>query len=71
MDRAPVAGGGASTCPCGCAAPARRSPPAVGFGPFSTGAFYAVHDDGNVAAFSWTAIAGALGLRKDCMLPAR
>jgi 3-phytase len=41
------------------------------FGPFSAGAFYAVHDDGNVAAFSWSAIADALGLRKDCVLPAR
>jgi 3-phytase len=43
----------------------------TGFGPFEAGAFYAVHDDGNVAAFSWSAIADALGLRKDCTLPAR
>ncbi|HEY7612048.1 MAG TPA: phytase [Gemmatimonadales bacterium] len=37
-----------------------------GFGNFPSGAFYAVHNDGNVAAFSWAAIADALGLRKDC-----
>jgi 3-phytase len=37
-----------------------------GFGKFPSGAFYAVHNDGNVAAFSWVAIADALGLRKDC-----
>lgn len=43
----------------------------VGFGPFEAGAFYAVHDDGNVAAFSWSAIADALGLRSDCVQPAR
>ena len=43
----------------------------VGFGPFPAVAFYAVHDDGNVAAFSWSAIADALGLRKDCVQPAR
>ena len=41
-----------------------------GFGNFPSGAFYAVHNDGNVAAFSWSAIADALGLRKDCELPA-
>ena len=41
-----------------------------GFGSFPSGAFYAVHNDGNVAAFSWAAIAGALGLRKDCHSPA-
>ena len=35
-----------------------------GFGPFPQGAFYAVHDDGNVAAFAWDRIASALGL--DC-----
>jgi 3-phytase len=40
-----------------------------GFGDFPNGAFYAVHNDGNVAAFSWTAIAEALNLRKDCGLP--
>ena len=40
-----------------------------GFGDFPSGAFYAVHNDGNVAAFSWAAIADALGLRKDCALP--
>jgi 3-phytase len=37
-----------------------------GFADFPSGAFYAVHNDGNVAAFSWGAIADALGLRKDC-----
>jgi 3-phytase len=41
-----------------------------GFGNFPSGAFYAVHNDGNVAAFSWAAIAEALGLRKDCASPA-
>jgi 3-phytase len=41
-----------------------------GFGNFPSGAFYAVHNDGNVAAFSWAAIADALGLRKDCDTPA-
>jgi 3-phytase len=41
-----------------------------GFGTFPSGAFYAVHNDGNVAAFSWAAIADALGLRKDCGSPA-
>jgi 3-phytase len=40
-----------------------------GFGGFPSGAFYAVHNDGNVAAFSWDAIADSLGLRKDCSLP--
>ena len=37
------------------------------FGPFPAGAFYAVHNDGNIAAFSWAEIAGALGLRTDCV----
>jgi 3-phytase len=41
-----------------------------GFGTFPSGAFYAVHNDGNVAAFSWAAIADALRLRKDCDFPA-
>lgn len=36
------------------------------FGPFPAGALYAVHDDGNVAAFSWAASAEPLGLRTDC-----
>lgn len=35
-----------------------------GFGPFRRGAFYAVHDDGNVAAFDLAEIVAALGL--DC-----
>ena len=39
-----------------------------GFADFRSGAFYAVHNDGNVAAFSWAAIADALSLRKDCGL---
>ena len=37
------------------------------FGPFSRGAFYAVHDDGNVAAFDLAEIVRALGL--DCPPP--
>jgi len=36
------------------------------FGPFPAGAFYAVHNDGNIAAFSWAEIAAKLGLRTDC-----
>lgn len=40
------------------------------FGDFPSGAFYAVHDDGNVAAFSWAEIADALGLRADCRIEA-
>ena len=39
------------------------------YGDFPSGAFFAVHDDGNVAAFSWAAIADALKLRKDCPGP--
>lgn len=35
------------------------------FGPFPSGAFYAVHN-GNIAAFSWAEIAEGLGLRDDC-----
>ncbi|HKY60057.1 MAG TPA: phytase [Gemmatimonadota bacterium] len=38
----------------------------TGFGPFPAGAFYAVHNDGNIAAFSWAEIAGEMGLRSDC-----
>lgn len=38
----------------------------AGFGPFEAGAFYAVHNDGNLAAFSWTEIADSLDLRGDC-----
>lgn len=38
----------------------------TGFGPFPAGAFYAVHNDGNIAAFSWAEIAEELGLRSDC-----
>ena len=37
------------------------------FGPFPAGAFYAVHNDGNIAAFSWADIAAALELRADCV----
>lgn len=40
-----------------------------GFADFPSGAFYAVHNDGNVAAFSWAGIADALKLRKDCGIP--
>jgi 3-phytase len=36
------------------------------FGEFSAGALYAIHDDGNVAAFSWQAVAQALGIRTHC-----
>ena len=36
----------------------------LNFGPFSRGAFYAVHDDGNVAAFDLAKIVADLGL--DC-----
>ncbi len=36
------------------------------FGPFAEGAFYAVHDDGNVAAFSWSDIAEALRIPASC-----
>lgn len=39
----------------------------TGFGPFPAGAFYAIHNDGNIAAFSWAEIAGSLGLRTDCV----
>jgi 3-phytase len=35
---------------------------------FPSGAFFAVHDDGNVAAFRWSDIAEPLGLR-DCTAP--
>jgi 3-phytase len=36
------------------------------FDGFTAGAFFAVHNDGSVAAFRWADIAGALGLRSDC-----
>ncbi|MEM1094867.1 MAG: phytase precursor [Bacteroidota bacterium] len=36
---------------------------------FPAGAFYAVHNDGNVGAFSWAEIAEALDLRQDCTAP--
>jgi 3-phytase len=39
----------------------------VPFGSFDTGAFYAVHNDGNVAAFRLGDIASALRLRSDCV----
>jgi 3-phytase len=42
----------------------------VAFPGFPTGAFFAVHDDGNVAAFRWQDVAGPLGLRSDCTPPA-
>ena len=42
----------------------------TGFGPFPAGAFYAVHNDGNIATFSWAEIAAALGLRSDCVTDA-
>lgn len=37
------------------------------FGPFPAGAFYAIHNDGNIAAFSWAEIADSLDLRSDCV----
>lgn len=37
------------------------------FGPFEKGAFYPVHDDGSVSAFSWQEIADKLGLKDDCI----
>lgn len=40
----------------------------TGFGEFEAGAFYAVHNDGNVAAFRWADIAAPLGLRTDCAM---
>jgi 3-phytase len=33
---------------------------------FAAGGFFAVHDDGNVAAFRWEEVAEPLGLRRDC-----
>lgn len=40
------------------------------FGPFPAGAFFAVHDDGSTAAFSWADVESALGLRESCTLSA-
>lgn len=40
------------------------------FGPFPAGAFFAVHDDGGTAAFSWAEVASALGLSTACPLSA-
>ena len=37
------------------------------FGSFPAGAFFAVHDDGNIAAFDWRSIAEVLTLRHDCV----
>ena len=36
------------------------------FGAFTAGAFFAVHDDGNVAAFQWRDIASSLDLMEAC-----
>jgi len=36
------------------------------FGPFSAGAFYAVHDDGGLGAFDWATVLQALDLSADC-----
>ena len=36
------------------------------FASFQAGAFFAVHDDGNVAAFSWGQIAAQLGIKAKC-----
>ena len=38
----------------------------VPFGSFDAGAFIAIHNDGNAAAFQWRDIAAALRLRFDC-----
>ncbi len=38
----------------------------TGFDPFTSGAFFAVHDDGNVAALNWQAISDALALEVSC-----
>ena len=37
-----------------------------GYGNFPDGAFFAIHDDGGTASFSWHHIASALSLRTDC-----
>lgn len=34
------------------------------FGPFKSGAFYAVHDDGNICAYDWHKLAHMCGLRE-------
>jgi 3-phytase len=41
----------------------------VPFDGFPAGAFFAVHDDGNVAAIRWESIATPLDLRADCVTP--
>lgn len=41
-----------------------------GFDGFPQGAFFALHDDGNLAAARWGDIADAVGLRGDCSLGA-
>lgn len=38
----------------------------TGYGDFPSGTFFAVHDDGGVASFSWDEIAQKLSLRSDC-----
>ncbi|MBX2820403.1 MAG: phytase [Rhodothermaceae bacterium] len=38
----------------------------VGFGDFDRGAFFAVHDDGNVAAFDWGKVMDAVGVSGYC-----
>jgi 3-phytase len=43
----------------------------VAFPGFPAGAFFAVHDDGSVAAFNWEEVARPLGLRSDCVRPGR
>ena len=37
-----------------------------GFGSFENGAFFAVHDDGNVAAFDWQTVTESLGISGYC-----
>lgn len=38
------------------------------FGPFSEGAFFPVHDDGNVSALQWSDIAATLSLDRNCTI---
>jgi 3-phytase len=37
----------------------------IPFGPFKSGAFYAVHDDGNICAYDWHTIARTCGLHEN------
>ena len=46
-----------------------RGPGAAPFDDAPDGAVYAVHDDGGVAAFPWSEVVAALGLRGSCGAP--